>query len=132
MFGMGMGELLLIFVIALLVFGPEKLPQVARSVGKAMRDLKRTTNDIRYSIEREINMSELKETLDLPAEVSRQMRDVVLPPDEVERRRQRVLKGEPPIPEHDPYADAAYRDGRKENAVTDEQTEKPAETEPDA
>lgn len=132
MFGMGMGELLLIFVIALLVFGPEKLPQVARSVGKAMRDLKRTTNDIRSSIEREINMSELKETLDLPAEVSRQMRDVVLPPDEVERRKQRVLRGEPPIPEHDPYADAAYRESREDNPSGDDPKETAPETEPDA
>lgn len=105
MFGMGVGELLLIFIIALLVFGPDKLPQVARNIGKTVGDLKRATNDIRYSIEREINMSELKQTLDLPAEVKRQMKDIVLPPDEVARRKARVERGEPPVPpEHDPYA----------------------------
>lgn len=108
MFGMGVGELLLIFVIALLVFGPDKLPQVARNIGKTVGDLRRTTNDIKYSIEREINMSELKQTLDLPAEVKRQMKDIVLPPDEVARRKARVERGEAPVPpEHDPYAGPA-------------------------
>ena len=92
MFGIGIGELLLIFVIALLVFGPDKLPQVARTAGKFMRDLKRTSDDIRSSIEREINISELRQTLDLPEEVKRTMKDLVLPPEEVETRRQAKMR----------------------------------------
>lgn len=125
MFGMGMGELVLILVIALLIFGPDKLPQVARSVGKFMSNLKRTTDDIRFSIEREINMSELKDTLDVPAEVKRQMDEIVLPPDEVERRKRRVMRGEPAIPTgEDPYAELTDTVDRK---AADES----AETEPD-
>lgn len=92
MFGMGMGELLLIFVIGLLVFGPDKLPQVARNIGKTMRDLKRTTNEIKYSIDKEINLSDIKQTLDLPTEVKRSMRDIVMPQAEVERRRRAKVR----------------------------------------
>ncbi len=92
MFGMGIGELILIFVIALIIFGPEKLPTVARTAGKLIRDLKRTTNELTETIQREIDMDEIQSTLDLPAEVRRNMRNLVLPPDEVARRRKEKLK----------------------------------------
>ncbi|NOY23558.1 MAG: twin-arginine translocase subunit TatB [Acidobacteria bacterium] len=92
MFGMGIGELVLIFVIALIVFGPEKLPTVARTVGKLARDLKKTTSELTETIQREINLEEIQSTLDLPAEVRRNVRNLVLPPDEVARRRKEKLK----------------------------------------
>lgn len=47
MFGIGAGELLLLFVIALVVLGPERLPSLARDVGKVMNDLRRTSDDLR-------------------------------------------------------------------------------------
>lgn len=43
MFGFGMPEIVLVLVIALLVFGPGKLPQIGSAVGKAIRDFKRST-----------------------------------------------------------------------------------------
>ncbi len=43
MLGLGMGELLLILAIALLVFGPTKLPQLASGLGKAVRNFKRSS-----------------------------------------------------------------------------------------
>src|SRR5436190_1693447 len=43
MFGLGMGELLVIFVVALLVLGPKRLPDVATGLGKAIRDFRRAT-----------------------------------------------------------------------------------------
>ncbi len=61
MFGnIGPMELLLIFVLALLVFGPKKLPEIGRSVGKALREFKRTSEEIKGRIEDEIEASELK------------------------------------------------------------------------
>ncbi|RLE17579.1 MAG: twin-arginine translocase subunit TatB [Acidobacteria bacterium] len=92
MFGMGIGELLLIFVIALIVFGPEKLPTVARTVGKVARDLKRTTDELTETIQREVGIDEIQSTLDLPAEVRKNVRNLVMPPDEVARRRKEKLK----------------------------------------
>ncbi len=46
MFGIGTGELLLIAFIALLVLGPERMPQLMRDIGKAMTDLRRTSEDL--------------------------------------------------------------------------------------
>jgi len=62
MFGsIGPAELILIFVIALLVFGPKKLPEIGRSVGKALREFKKTSDEIKGRIEEEIDASEIKD-----------------------------------------------------------------------
>ncbi len=62
MFGsIGPAELILIFIIALLVFGPKKLPEIGRSVGKALREFKRTSDEIKGRIEEEIEASEIKD-----------------------------------------------------------------------
>src|SRR3989304_2033862 len=57
----GPAELILIFVVALLVFGPKKLPEIGRSVGKALREFKRTSDEIKGRIEEEIEAAELKD-----------------------------------------------------------------------
>ena len=62
MFGsIGGTELLLIMVVALLVFGPRKLPKLGRTIGKAMGEFRRASNDFRSSLEREINAEKPKD-----------------------------------------------------------------------
>ena len=51
MFGLGMGELLVILVLALLFLGPKKLPEVASSLGKAIRSFRKATSDLTDSLE---------------------------------------------------------------------------------
>jgi len=64
MFGsIGPMELILIFVVALLVFGPKKLPEIGRSVGKAIREFKKTSEEIKSRIEEEIEASEVKDVV---------------------------------------------------------------------
>jgi len=65
MFGnIGFPELLLLLVIALLVFGPKKLPEVGRSIGKALREFRRTSDEIKEKIEEEIQADEFREIQD--------------------------------------------------------------------
>lgn len=56
MFGsLGLPEILFILVIALLVFGPRRLPEVGRTLGKAMREFRRATTDLKRSVEVEMS-----------------------------------------------------------------------------
>jgi len=55
MFGsIGVPELIVIFIIALLIFGPKKLPEVGKSVGKAIREFKKASDELRNKVEDEI------------------------------------------------------------------------------
>jgi Tat protein translocase TatB subunit len=55
MFGIGMPELLVILGLALLLIGPKKLPQLAKSLGKTMMELRKATDDLKETISEEIN-----------------------------------------------------------------------------
>lgn len=60
MFGIGMPEMLLILAVALIVIGPKKLPDLAKSLGRALGEFKRATTDLKDSIESETQIGEVK------------------------------------------------------------------------
>ena len=64
MFGLGMPELLLIFVIALIVFGPKKLPDLGRSIGRAMAEFKKASEEFQDSVRSEMKEVEKNAQLD--------------------------------------------------------------------
>jgi sec-independent protein translocase protein TatA len=63
MFGLGLPELIVIFVIALVVFGPKKLPDLGKSVGRAMAEFKKAQQEFQESVQAE--MKEVEKTTDL-------------------------------------------------------------------
>lgn len=90
MFGsLGAPELLLIFAVILIVFGPRRIPEIGRTLGKALGEFRKATDDLKSTIEREVRLEELKkitppslESMITPPEsVSRS--EPVIPPDPV-------------------------------------------------
>jgi TatA/E family protein of Tat protein translocase len=67
---MGMPEMVMIFVVALLVFGPKKLPEIGKSLGRAMHEFKQSTNEFKNKLENEVGTAEIKEALDKVEEVT--------------------------------------------------------------
>ncbi len=64
MFGtLGGPELFLIFVVALIVFGPRKLPEIGKSLGKMMAEFRRASNEFRSTIESEVEAEKIREAM---------------------------------------------------------------------
>lgn len=63
MFGIGLPELILLMAIALIVLGPDKLPQIARVLGKSLSEIRRAAEEVRGSLQKETYevQQELKE-----------------------------------------------------------------------
>jgi sec-independent protein translocase protein TatA len=56
----GMPELIIIFVIALIIFGPRKLPELGRSLGKSINEFKRASNELKNTLDEEIRVEETR------------------------------------------------------------------------
>jgi sec-independent protein translocase protein TatB len=90
MFDVGFSEMLLVGLIALLVFGPERLPKVARQAALWVKKARAMASSVKQEIDRELQLQELKETLD---QQKRQMDQIMLvdklslsPPPELESK----------------------------------------------
>jgi sec-independent protein translocase protein TatA len=74
MFGpIGMPELIVIMVIALIIFGPRKLPELGRSLGRSLNEFKRASNELKHTLDEEIRVEEQRsaERQPAPAETPR-------------------------------------------------------------
>ena len=97
MFGpLGMPEIIMIFIVGLLLFGPRKMPQIGRSIGRALGEFRRASNEFKRTVEDEVAAEEIrsvekdlrdikdattdavKETIDAAAE------DSAIPPEQSE------------------------------------------------
>jgi sec-independent protein translocase protein TatA len=82
----GMPELVIILVIALIVFGPRKLPELGRSLGRSIGEFKRASNELRSTLDEEIRVEEQRNA-------ERQRVDT-------EARTEQRAKDEPGVPRH--------------------------------
>jgi Tat protein translocase TatB subunit len=118
MFGIGMPELLLILAVALIVIGPKKLPDLAKSLGRAMGEFKRATNDLKQSIEQETGLDEVRQSM---SEVNRDIRRSI---DPIDLSPTADAAQETPSDE-EVYASEADESSGSEGGVGDEPQETP-------
>ena len=67
MFGIGTSEILIILLIALIILGPKEIPKIARTLGRTMREFQRVTDELKHTIDSEIEVDE-EETKAKPQE----------------------------------------------------------------
>lgn len=60
---LGFSEMTFIFLLALIIFGPRRLPEIGRQIGKALAEFKRYSNDFKYQLETEVRQWEIEDTL---------------------------------------------------------------------
>jgi len=124
MFGtLGGPELFLIFVVALIVFGPRKLPEIGKSLGKMMGEFRRASNDFRNTIENEVEAEKIRESLRIeppavePISPARSLPAETSSPDpEAPAAAAREGAPEKPAPVVEPAADAVSRESAPSSA----------------
>jgi sec-independent protein translocase protein TatA len=80
----GWQELILIFIVALIVFGPRKLPEIGKTIGKGMAEFKKASNELKQTWEDEVRLDKEKETItqiitDTSAQTSDIIKDASIP-----------------------------------------------------
>jgi len=93
----GMPELILIFVVALLVFGPKKLPEIGKSLGKGLAEFKKASDDLKKTIESEIEQGK-QEAASVKAQVSEVKSSIAELPSAVSPPDTTVPRAEPANP----------------------------------
>jgi sec-independent protein translocase protein TatA len=87
-FGIGLPEMMLILAIALLIFGPKKLPEIGRSMGKAIRGFQEASNEFQNELKREAQ--QLEESVKMKAELEESKESVATTTSKAEEEAPKV------------------------------------------
>jgi sec-independent protein translocase protein TatA len=106
----GAQELIIIFVIALIVFGPRKLPQLGKSLGRSIGEFKRASNELRSTLEQEIRVEETRKEIMEPIEtISNEAKEAIKKAtqldDDLEEEPKTDLEDAPPPKAHGTYSE---------------------------
>lgn len=105
-------HLVIIFLVALIVFGPEKLPELARNFGKVMAEFKRATGDLRSGFDEHMRELERETRLTEMRKRQAEQTNTILPPS-------------PPVADVPPQPVSAYKSSTAESEPTETLPEKP-------
>jgi len=133
MFTLGVPEMAVIFILALVLFGPKKLPELGRTIGKAMTEFRRASNDLKATFEREMQTLErenqsIKETT---RDVTRQIADATydaVPEQTMWNPLEEAMKEEinlDPIPDSTPAIETASTQESPQPASPENETPAP-------
>jgi Tat protein translocase TatB subunit len=107
MFGsIGGAEILMILVLALLLFGPRRLPQIGKTIGRAMSEFRRATQEFKSSLEHEVEVDGMQQTGKDLADVGREINDAVRSMDPRSLAKDVIARGTPPPPPRQPRTDS--------------------------
>ena len=138
MFGIGLPELILILAIALVVIGPKKLPELGRTIGKAMREFKKATSEIKESINSELDIAELKEVKKEYDEWNRDIKEAVdfsesptpaALPDTAPKISKATMPGSEPYAAYDTDKTESHGQSQNDEFLSETDTPIPADTE---
>ena len=75
---LGMQEIIVIFIVALIVFGPRKLPEIGKSLGKGLAEFKKASNELKQTWEEEVRVDQEKEAMsEIPVKTSESTNDSI-------------------------------------------------------
>jgi len=122
MFGsLGGAELLIILVLALLLFGPRKLPEIGRTIGKGLSEFRKATSEFKSNLEREVDLTDVKDARDSLREAKAEIKSTI-------QGAQRLHV--PPTPSAPKPARRSTEDAEPEASATDGDSTQPIEDRP--
>ncbi len=107
MFGIGMPEMLLILALALIIIGPKKLPDLAKSLGRAIGEFKKATSELKESMEIDTELKDVKKAFDgMPADTAVTGEAPVAAGDEKVPLKKTTSLEDPPVSRQTPALDS--------------------------